>query len=192
MTKTKSTYLALITVLLSPMAANADPIGYNISWTGGGGYTIAGMFSFDESLLGTGVIDEGEVLSFMIEGFLNNVSVGTFDFFADGPLAGADQFNFNFDTILESFVVGGFSSGLMGQNWGASSGGSTCATTGFGFSSGSGAQAVCVGGGIVSASFIGIGSSTLASARKVPEPGTLALLGIGLVGMGLTRRRKKV
>jgi hypothetical protein len=35
-------------------------------------------------------------------------------------------------------------------------------------------------------------SYVFATARKVPEPGTLALFGIGLAGMGLARRRKKV
>ena len=32
---------------------------------------------------------------------------------------------------------------------------------------------------------------TYAIATRVPEPGTLALFGIGLLGIGLTRRRKK-
>jgi hypothetical protein len=34
------------------------------------------------------------------------------------------------------------------------------------------------------------GLMSLRTSTKVPEPGTLALLGIGLLGMGLTRRRK--
>jgi hypothetical protein len=33
--------------------------------------------------------------------------------------------------------------------------------------------------------------SYVSKGRPVPEPGTLALLGIGMAGMGLARRRKK-
>jgi hypothetical protein len=191
MTKTKSMYLAVMAILFSPMAANADPIAYDISWTGSGGYTMTGMFSFDDSLLGTGAIDETSVLSLMIEGFLNNVSVGTFDLFGDAPLLGADTFNFNFDTTLETFIVGGFSSSLTGQDWGVSVGGGSCSTSGFGFSSGSGSQGICIAGTGFTGS-VPINSPTLAATRSVPEPGTLALLGIGLLGLGLSRRRQKV
>lgn len=41
-------------------------------------------------------------------------------------------------------------------------------------------------------SFKGTLTITSKDEVSVPEPGTLALLGLGLVGMGLTRRRKKV
>ena len=42
--------------------------------------------------------------------------------------------------------------------------------------------------------FTGAGETTYfwATASRVPEPGTLALFGIGLAGMGFSRRKKKV
>ena len=59
--------------------AVAIPVGYDSDWTGASGYTLDGMFSFDDSLLGTGAIDVTDIDTLMIEVFLNNVSQGTFD-----------------------------------------------------------------------------------------------------------------
>ena len=187
MKKIKLTIAACL--ITSPMVANAVPVAYDIGWTGSGGYTMSGMFSIDDSLLGTGAIDETSVLSLMIEGFLNGVSVGTWDLFSDG-LAGSDTFNFNFDTTSETFIVGGFSASDTGQDWGVSVGGTSCTASGFGFSSGSGAQGLCVNNTFIGA--VPISQPTLTASRKVavPEPGILALFGAGLFGLGLMRRRR--
>ena len=68
---------AVAAALVSGYATSANAIAFNIDWTGSGGYTMTGMFSYDDSLIGTGAIDENDVMSFMIEGFLNGGSVGT-------------------------------------------------------------------------------------------------------------------
>lgn len=179
---------ALVLVLLHASPERAEAIAFDISWTGSGGYSMTGMFSYDDSLIGTGRIDETDLDSFMIEGFLGAASIGTFDFFADTPLVGSDTFNFNFDTTTETFFVGGFSGGDDGQDWGVSTGGTSCETTGFGFSSGNGSQGLCDGTGFVGS--IPISSPTLVATRKVvPEPTILALVGLGLAGLGFARRR---
>jgi hypothetical protein len=108
--------LAVVACLGLSAPAVAVPVGYDIEWTGTGGYTMDGMFSFDDSLLGTGAIDETDIDTFVIEGFLDNVSQGTFDL-ADGLGAGASTFNFNFNTTTGLFIVGGFSHGAAGQQW---------------------------------------------------------------------------
>ena len=41
--------------------ADAALIGYDISWTGSGGYSMTGMFGFDDLLLNTGAIDETDI-----------------------------------------------------------------------------------------------------------------------------------
>ena len=112
------------TMLLAANFEPANAIGFNIDWTGTGGYTMTGMFSYDDSLIGTGPINGTDVNTFMIEGFLNGSNVGTWDFFADGLSAGA-TFNFNFNATSELFLIGGGSGGPTGQLWN-----SDCAGTG--------------------------------------------------------------
>jgi hypothetical protein len=61
----------MVALLLGTLPSFSHAIGFNISWTGTGGYSMTGMFRYDDSLINTGAIDEGVLTSFMTEGFLN-------------------------------------------------------------------------------------------------------------------------
>lgn len=176
-------------------SAAADPIGYDIEWVGSGGYTMTGMFTFDDSLINTGPITAGSMQTFMIEGFLNGVSIGTWDL-ADGQGTGAGSLNINFDTTTEEFLVGGFSGTPNGQRW------NWQGTPGLGFVSSLPGQAFSLDGVFVPASTINTADSTLVATRKtqtvpeppatVPEPASLLLWGmLGAVGAAVSWRRRR-
>jgi hypothetical protein len=154
MTRTKSAFLALVAVLLSPMAANADPIiistsigDYEIELIEGQTTDLSAMLQ-DQVWYGSQNLAV-EFAGLVLDAFgpVNLPYVG----FNDGPY-------FVWDMGSESFSVGLYWFDV----------------------------------GVFSGTFDN-GYYVYATAEEVsvPEPGTLALFGLGLLGMGLARRRKK-
>lgn len=117
-------------------SASAALKSYDISWIGAGNYSLSGQFTFDDATAGTAV-DETEVTSFFIEGFLNGTSLGTYS----GSL-----YNFSFNTVtgLLGGGFGGSSTGSNGQIWNVPVGGSTA--VGIGFASGNYWQSLYLNG----------------------------------------------
>ena len=194
MKRVKSTVLSgiLAAALMSMFPAISHAISFDISWTGSANFTMTGMFSYNDGLINTGAIDETDIDTFMIEGFENGSSIGSWNL-ADGLGAGAQAFNFNFNTTTEIFIVGNNTNTQTGQGWNFPVNFAVGAS-GFGFGSGSGGQSLTVDG--ISKGFIAINEPTLTATRKstapIPEPSTLLLFGTGILGLlGYASRRKR-
>ena len=202
MTRFKSAYLALLTVVLSPTAVQAVPIvaDVNIDFFDSGAGPLAGPYGgtlggFPVSVPLTYATD-GDASTFLSLPTGSYVTVGfSSGFVIDGP--GNDLFISEVGAASELaniFVSTDFGTSftLLGTADGGTLTELDLADIGFtgmvnavrvvGLDNGGGSPGFDV-------SFVqGLEGSVV----MVTEPGTLALLGIGLVGMGLARRRRKV
>jgi hypothetical protein len=161
-------------LVISPLAANADPITVDFSVTGTSGpltgVMSSGFFTFDDSVIpgGGGLVSQIGLLtdlSFVWNGIGYDETTANTGWLSFDALETLDDFGFGTDCWaagcrLFPQITGFILAGPIFHY-------STTTDAGSG-------------------TYDGVGEFT----TQVPEPGTLALLGIGLFGMGLARRKK--
>jgi hypothetical protein len=167
----------MLVFLVLPMAANAGIITYDIVWTGTAGSTMSGVFTFDEVSAADGFVRDrtGDLLSLM----LTTSDFGGLSWTWDGN--SADPFTFYFDAFLGQFPVIGAPGSTEAQSWNGVDVG-----PGLGIEGNGGRSGLLIDG------FFREETASLTATQRaaVPEPGTLALFGLGLAAIGLVRRRR--
>ena len=198
MTTSKSTYLALLAVLFSPIAANADPI-------------LDQANPSTDTLLCHGCVDWQQEVIVGVAGMLDGLDL----FFSDSPVAGTLGIWVGSPWQLGTPLLSIEYAGVTGAHFFDLSGAGISLLLGESFTFGitgdsvgdllasysrdgeSGAYAgdLFMSGDTPSCLFscgMDLAFNSYMEPLSIPEPGTFALFCLGLAGMGLSRRRKKI
>ena len=130
--------------------------------------------AFQTSNPGWSLADKSDVLGNLYEGWLTLTGAGT----NSGTFSISSAAYDIFDDIAIGFKVG---AGQLDPDWGV-----------FALVDGtlSGTWSVSGNQSMAHANLYGSGTSSSVTALAIPEPGSVALFGLGLVGLAVTRKRK--
>ena len=175
--------ITLFVTLFVALPMQAAVIGYNFSWEGNGGYSVEGMFSFDDSSVGL-VADETELVTFMAEAFdPQGMSLGIRDLTNPG-----DFFNFNFEIASQSILQSGLPFTETGLTIGDYSGPWLLIATSACIFDTVQLLANVDCNNLLDENEVGSVLSSLKS--QVPLPAAAWLFGSALLGLGVIKRKK--